>query len=464
MTYTATDTADGTASLRFTITIQVTPPPLTIDPAPTAAAVADGTYFAAVLAGDANDALTVEGGAALTEEVLTDDQVAELLAADWWKTPAELAVASPAAFGALLAALVPVYDKHLPPAMHTVTLRETAVPDEEDPFIPPIDLTTLALRAAQVGAVAGQPPVQRTESCYLSVDEAMTWHGSGNSALAQRVASCIDFSNSSLSTMQAVEVARTCAGAGCSGEAGRRALAAIGATMIHGMIDRMAIQLTDMVIAEWLVGWYIGLWYDDHDDDAIGEINTYEVMHILEDSAGLLHGNEDGEVEVIIELGPWIHRRTSTGGEFVGVEGRLHYQYVGDRMNVLIGSAVGHDAWMHRVGDELVGTWSGINDDATYTLDIDGRGSVVLTVSGEVRRGWINHEQHLREDDRGNFLYDMGFPMLNGCGDLRMMFPDTDEVQAWRYCLIDDNTTMEAQVPPYDGHEDWAFNLELTRQ
>ena len=259
MTYTATDTEGGTASLRFTISVQAAPPPLTIDPAPTAAAVASGTYLAAVLAGDANDALTVEGGAALSEDVLTDDQVAALLGADWWKTPAELAVVSPAAYGALLAALVSVYDKHLAPAMHTVTLRGTAVPDPHDPFIPPIDLTTLAVSAAQAGALASQPPVQQTESCYLSVDEAMTWHGSGNPALAQRVGSCIAFSNSSLSTMQAVEVARTCAGGGCSGEAGRRVLAAIGATLLHGMIDSMAVQLTDMIIAEWLLGWYVAV-------------------------------------------------------------------------------------------------------------------------------------------------------------------------------------------------------------
>ena len=436
MTYTAADTGDGTASLSFTITVQAAPPPPTIDPAPTVAAVANGTYLTAVLGGDANDALTVEGGAALTENVLTDDQVAALLVADWWKTPAELAVASPAAFGALLAALVPVYDKHLPSAMNTVTIRENAVTDEDDPLIPPIDLTTLALRAAQVGTLASQPPVPQTESCYLSVDEAMTWHGSGNPALAQRVGSCIAFSNSSLSTMQAVEVARTCAGGGCSGEAGRGVLAAIGTTVIHGMIDSMAVQLTDMVIAEWLLGWYIALWYDDDDDDAVGEINTYEVMHILKDSAGLLHGNEDGEVEVIIEIGPWIHRRTSTGGEFVGVEGRLHYQYVGDRLNVLIGSAVDHEAWMNRIGDELVGTWSGMNDDAMYTLQIDRRGAVVLTDSGGEKRGWIHHDQHLRDDDRGNFLFDdKGFPLLNGCGRLRMLFPDAGEVQRWRYCL-----------------------------
>ena len=465
MTYRATDTKDVAASLRFTVTVRAAPPPLTIDPAPTAAAVANGTYLSAVLGGDANDALTVDGVAALAEDVLTDDQVAALLAADWWKTPAELAAASPAAYGALLAALVPVYDKHLAPTMHTVTLRETAMPYEDDLFIPPFDLTTLALGAAHVGALASQPPVGQTESCYLSADEAMAMLG--DPAVAQRVGACITYSGSSLSTMQAVEVVRTCAGGGCSGEAERRVLAAIGATVVHGMIDSMAPQLADMIIAEWLLGWYVGLGWDDDDDDAIGELHGYVLMHILEDSAGFFLEDADG-VAVDTELGPWIHRRTGSGGEFVSAEGWLSYKYIGDVLNGLLGSTVGHnDWWMLRIGRELVGTWSGMNDDGTYTLEIDGRGAVVLTVSGEVKSGWTEHEQHFDGDDRGNLLLDdMGLPVFNGCGNLRMLFPDADEVQDWRYCIFDDNTAMMgAQVPPYDRNfHDWEFNLELTRQ
>ena len=467
MTYGATDTREVTASLSFTITVQAAPPPLTIDPAPAAAAVASGTYLTAVLGGDANDALTVEGGAALNETVLTDDQVAALLAADWWKTPAELALASPAAFGALLAALVPVYDKHLPPAMHTVTLRETAVPEEGDRFIPPIDLTTLALGAAHVGALASQPSMPQTQSCYLSANEA-TMLGSGDPAVAHRVGACISFSGSSLSTMQAVEVARTCAGGGCSGVAGRQVLAAIGATVLHGMVNDMAGQLTDMIIAEWLLGWYVGLWWDDDDDDGIGEINEYELMYILEDRAGFagfFREDEESEAELAfeLELGPWTHRRTSRGGEFVdGGAERLHYEYIADRMNGLRGGAEDyHDFWMARIGREVVGTWSGMND---YTLEIDGRGAVVLTVSGDMKHGWIEHEQHLHDDEHGNFVYDdMGFPMLNGCGNLRMLFPDVDEVQDWRYCLNEEHTVMAAQAPPFDDGR-WDLNLELIRQ
>ena len=463
MTYTATDGGDVVASLDFTITVHAAPPPLTIDPAPAPAAVADGSYLAAVLAGDANDALTVEAGA-LTEALLTDDQVAALLAADWWKTPAELVAASPAAYAALLAALVPAYDKHLPPALHTVTLRETAMPDDHDLFIPPIDVTTLALGAAQVGALATQPPAPQTESCYLSATEAAAL-GSGDPSVTQRVGSCVTFAGGSLSTMQAVDVARTCAGGGCAGAAGREVLAAIGATVLHGMIDSMAVQLTDMIIADWLLGWYVGLWWEDDDNDAVGEIIEYVLMHVLEDSAGFFLQDEEGEVAVDVEMGPWMHRRTSTGGEFAGAEGTLNYRYIGDRLNSLRGGPWDHDWWMARLGVELVGTWSGMNDDAAYTLDIAGRGAVVLTVSGDVKRGWIEHEQHLAGDDHGNPIYDdMGFPMLNGCGQLRMLFPDIDEVQEWRYCLIEDNTVMEAEVPPYDRDEDWHFNLELTRQ
>ena len=117
------------------------------------------------------------------------------------------------------------------------------------------------------------------------------------------------------------------------------------------------------------------------------------------------------------------------------------------------------------IAEWLMG-WYGMNDDDTYTLDIDGRGAVVLTVSGEEKSGWIEHEQHNREDDRENVIFDdRGFPVPNGCGRLRMLFPDAAEVQEWRYCFeYDENTIINAQAPPYDGDEDWDLNLELTRQ
>ena len=466
MTYTATDSRDVAASLRFTITVQAAPPPLTIDPAPTAVAIANGAYLSAVLGGDANDALTLDGATALTEDMLTDDQVAALLAADWWKTPAELAAANPAAYAALLGAVVPAYDKHVAPAPYTVTLRENVMPDpREERFFPPIDLTTLALGASHVGALASQPPVEQTESCYLSVGEAATLLGPGDPALTQRAASCIAFSDGALSTMQAVEVARTCAGGGCSGEAGRQVLAAIATTALHGMIDSMASQVTDMIIAEWLMGWYIGFHWEDDDHDAIGELRAYVLMHILEDSAGFYLENEDSEVEVDTELGPWIHRRTSGGGEFAGADERLHYRYIAEHLNVLHGGAPDHDWWMRRIGHELVGTWSGRSDDDTFTLDIDGRGAVLLTVSGEKKSGWIEHDPHYSEDDLHDVIFDdRGYPVLNGCGTFQMLFPDSDEAQEWRYCLDDDHTVMEAQAPPYDRDEDWDLNLELTRQ
>lgn len=46
---TAADTGDGTAARRFTITVQSTPPPLLVEPAPPAAGVASGTCLFAML-------------------------------------------------------------------------------------------------------------------------------------------------------------------------------------------------------------------------------------------------------------------------------------------------------------------------------------------------------------------------------------------------------------------------------
>jgi hypothetical protein len=483
MTYTATDVEEVTASLSFTISVQAAPPPLTTDPAPTATAVADGTYLSAVLDGDANDALTLAAAAAL--DVLTDDQVAALLAADWWKSPAELAAASPVAYAALLAILAPVYDMHLAPTMHTVTLRENVIHDGEDGFIPPIDLTTLSVGAAPVEALVGQAAVERTESCYLSVDEAAgLLGGSGDPAAALRVAACVTFSSNSLTAMQAVEVARTCAAGGCAGAAGRPVLAALGTTVLFGMIDSLGVQLTDMIIGEWLMGWYVGLGHvDDDDNDGIGAFDEWVLMYMTEDSARF-RLFEEGRVEVDTNLGPWMHRRTNSGGlrtnsggEFVSADGLLHYEYIGDHWNVLVGSASGHNWWIRRIDPTVAGTWSGMSDDnqdhshviysddPTFSLEIDVRGAVVLTVSGTEQRGWIHHKVHFQEEDHGNFIFDdRGFPVPNGCGELEMLFPDSGMAQKWRYCLEDDATMMYAEAPPYDLDEDWNFNLVLTRQ
>ena len=463
MTYTASDTKEVTASLSFTITVQAAPPPVTTDPAPTSNDVSSGSYLTAVLGGDDNDELTMAGAAALTA-LLSDDQVAALLATDWWKSPAELAATDPVAYGALLAALAPMYDMHLEPAMHTVTLRESIMRSPDDwRFIPPIEYTTLVLGATPIGALVSNAGVQQTESCYLSVDDAHALlGGSGDPTVSQRVTSCGTFQDSSLTTMQAVEVARTCAGGGCAGEAGSKVLAAIGATVLSGMIDGLAAQLTDMIIGEWLMGWYIGMWYDDDDDDGLGELNEYAVMHLLEDSSGFLFVGEEETFDT--DLGPWMHRRTNRGGEFVSVDGRLHYRFISEYLNGLIGGSLDHDWWMWRIGQEVVGTWSGMDDDdATYTLEIDGRGEFVLTVSGAEQRGWVRHDPHLDDEDGTLFFDDMGFPIINMCGNLEMIFPDADQVQNWRYCMHDE-TEMGVQVPPYGG-EDWGdWNLFLYRK
>ena len=386
------------------------------------------------------------------------------------KSPGELAATNPAAYGVLLAALAATYDMHLAPAMHTVTLYESEsvhIPNwwDGEGLISPIEYTTFALGAAPVGALVSYAAGPQTESCYLSVDEAKALlGGAGDPAVAQRVGSCVTFQNNSLTTMQAVEVARTCAGAGCAGEAGSKVLAAIGTTVLSGMIDSLAGQLTDMIIGEWLIGRYVGVWYEDDDDEGIGELHGYVRMHMLEDSAGFLLV-EGEEVVFDTDHGPWIHRRTSRGGEFVSVDGRLHYQYQPYRLNGLNGGVSDHEWWIRRIGPEIVGTWSGMNDNDTFTLEIDGSGAVMLTVSGAKQSGWLEQNQHLDGDESGNYIYDeRGFPKINYCGDLLMAFPEANEAQNWRYCMNDEKTEMYVQVPPY-GDTYWGdWNLELIRQ
>ena len=55
----------------------------------------------------------------------------------------------------------------------------------------------------------------------------------------------------------------------------------------------------------------------------------------------------------------------------------------------------------------------------------------MLTTSGVTMNGFVEHEQHLEEvEGRKEFIFDEnGYPVLNLCGNLRMVFPDSDEVQ-----------------------------------
>ena len=433
-----------------------------IDPAPSAAAVASGTYLTAVLGGHANDALTVDGAAALPDTVLTDSDVTALLAADWWKPFAELAASNPKVT-ALLSVLVPAYDKHIPATAFTVRIRETAMRNPQDPFIPEIAIGSFSVGAGSVAAIATQPGAERTESCYLTTTEAETLLGPGDPMLAQRVAACVS-SSPGLSTMQAVEVARTCGSAGCSGAAARQTLAAVGATVLHSLVAGTAAELSNMVLAGWFTGTWVGLGWDNDDDDGIGELHEYAVMQIDSSNANYSVVTENGE-ESKVELGPWSHRQTRLGGEFYSGDKVLQYQYRSYPLHAIRGGAVGHYWWMARVSPEIVGTWSGMSETDTYQLTIGIDGGVMLTTSGVTMNGFVEHEQHHEgeEDKERSLIFDEnGYPVLNFCGNLRMAFPDSDEVQNWRYC-IDDQTLdmMYADIPPYD--DDWNLNVELTR-
>jgi hypothetical protein len=438
-----------------------------IDPAPPAAAVASGSYLTAVLGGDANDALTVDGAAALPDTALTDSEVTALLAADWYKPFAELAAANPKVL-ALLSALVPAYDKHIPATAFTVRIRETAMPDPQETFIPPITFGTFSVGAGTVAAIATQPSAARTESCYLTTTEAETLLGPGDPMLAQRVAACVSSSpHTGLSTMQAVEVARTCGSAGCRGAAARQTLAAVGATVLHRLVAGTADELSNMVLAGWFTGTWFGLGWDNDDGDGIGELHEYAVMQIGDSSAEFVCCHKDQQ-EAEVELGPWSHRQTRAGGEFYSGDQVLQYRYLSYPLHRIRGGVVGHDWWMARVGPEIVGTWSGMSDTDTYELAIGTDGDVMLTTSGVTMSGFVEHEQHheSEEDDWHNLIFDEnGYPVLNLCGNLRMAFPSADEVQDWRYCIDWESTDMmSAKIPPYEDEDDWNLNIDLIRQ
>ena len=426
-----------------------------------AAAVASGTYLTAVLGGDANDALTVDGAAALPDTVLTDSEVTALLAADWWKPFAELAASNPKVT-ALLSVLVPAYDKHIPATAFTVRIRETAMPNPYDPFIPAIAIGSFSVGAGSVAAITTQPGAERTESCYLTITEAETLLGPGDPMLAQRVAACVSSSpHTGLSTMQAVEVARTCGSAGCSGAAARQTLAAVGATVLHRLVAGTADELSNMVLAGWFTGTWFGLGWDDNDGDGIGELHEYAVMQIDDSSAEFVCCHRDQQ-EAEVELGPWSHRQTRLGGEFYSGDTVLQYQYQSSSLHRIRGGSSGHDWWMARVGHEIVGTWSGMSETDTYELAIGIDGDVMLTTSGVTMNGFVEHEQHHEGEERSLIFDENGYPVLNLCGNLRMAFPDSDEVQDWRYCIDGEALDiMYADIPPYA--DDWNPNVELTR-
>ena len=91
----------------------------------------------------------------------------------------------------------------------------------------------------------------------------------------------------------------------------------------------------------------------------------------------------------------------------------------------------------------------------------------MLTTSGVTMNGFVAHEQHheSEENDWREIIFDEnGYPVLNLCGDLRMAFPDSDEVQHWRYCINDETLDeMYVEIPPYDS-DDWNLNIDLIRQ
>ena len=98
----------------------------------------------------------------------------------------------------------------------------------------------------------------------------------------------------------------------------------------------------------------------------------------------------------------------------------------------------------------------------TYELAIGIDGDVMLTTSGVTMNGFVEHGQHHEGEERSLIFDENGYPVLNLCGNLRMAFPDSDEVQDWRYCIDGEALDiMYADIPPYA--DDWNPNVELTR-
>ena len=559
------------------------PTPADPDPAPKTAYLADGTYLTAVLGGDAADALTVEGVKALSAEVLTDAEVEALMAADWWKPVDELVMASPKV-KALLAALAPVYDKHFAATTSTATIRQDVpapLGDEAGRLIPPITLGTYRVEAGTAARIAAKSGAELTTSCYLTTTEAALLTGAGDDALTSRAAACAPFTGSlsamqavdgrtcggggckgaaargmlaavgatmlhglvadvaaelsnmvvgswfmgtwvsiswdhnddgigtineiltlklhetggeymvadyndpeggapftgSLSAMQAVEIGRTCGGGGCKGAAARGMLAAVGATMLHGLVADVAAELSNMVVGSWFMGTWVSISWD-HNDDGIGTINEILTLKLHETGGEYMVADyNDPEGGRTTQLGPWSHHPTSGGrGEFSSGDKVIQYEYIDDKLYSIRGGLPGDGWWMSKVGLEIVGTWTGTSDTTTYELTIDEEADVAVTTSGVMKGGVIEHDQHYEDyrirDKEYVLLMDDGRPELNGCGTMLFALgpgsnpTERTEGHEWRYCidLREDPNSMWAQPPPYDPEEDWDLFVTLTRR
>lgn len=445
------------------------PPTEPVDPKPMAAAIANGTYLTAVLGGDVDDALTVEGAKALSADVLTDAEVEALIAAAWWKPVDELITASPKVT-AMLAALAPVYGKHVPAATFSPTIREGVTPDpgEEREFIPQITLGTYPATADVAVRIAGKAGAARTTSCYLTTEEAALLTGTGDDDAAARIAACSTFAGS-LSAMQAVELARTCPDGECAGAAGRGILAAVGATVLHGLAAEMADELSNMVTAGWLLGSWVDVAWDDDDEDGVGTVHEIVILDVHRTGADWVVREDDLQRLEALSLGPWSHRATRrAGGELSSGDELIDYEYIPDKMNTIVARG-----WrVYRVTPQIVGTWTGTNGSTAYELAIDRDGQATLKVSGMTKSGVVEHNEHYHEegpDDR-IVLMDDGRPVLNGCGNLLFALgeganpqpTELTEGQEWRYCIDEDNPNMMyAQAPPHG--DDWMLDIALTR-
>ena len=445
------------------------PPTEPVDPKPMAAAIANGTYLTAVLGGDVDDALTVEGAKALSADVLTDAEVEALIAAAWWKPVDELITASPKVT-AMLAALAPVYGKHVPAATFSPTIREGVTPDpgEEGRFIPQITLGTYPATADVAVRIAGKAGAARTTSCYLTTEEAALLTGTGDDDAAARVAACVSFTGS-LSAMQAVDLARTCSSGECAGAAGRGILAAVGATVLHGLAADLADELSNMVTARWFLGSWIDVWWNDGDGDGAGSVENVNILRIRPNGADWIPLETLEEVS----LGAWSHRMTrNAGGAFSSGDKVIEYEYVPDGMHTIV--IVAQGAWVHRVRPQVAGSWTtGPDAPTARELTIGRDGQATVNTSGLTKSGVVKHEEHYEEREDGRVvLMDDGRPALNGCGTLWFALgagaspPPIEELtegQRWRYCFDDeDPETMHAQAPPYG--DEWRFDITLTRK
>ena len=380
---------------------------------------------------------------------------------------------------ALLAALAPVYDKHFAATTSTATIRQDVpapLGDEAGRLIPPITLGTYRVEAGTAARIAAKSGAELTTSCYLTTTEAALLTGAGDDALTSRAAACAPFTGS-LSAMQAVEIGRTCGGGGCKGAAARGMLAAVGATMLHGLVADVAAELSNMVVGSWFMGTWVSISWD-HNDDGIGTINEILTLKLHETGGEYMVADyNDPEGGRTTQLGPWSHHPTSGGrGEFSSGDKVIQYEYIDDKLYSIRGGLPGDGWWMSKVGLEIVGTWTGTSDTTTYELTIDEEADVAVTTSGVMKGGVIEHDQHYEDyrirDKEYVLLMDDGRPELNGCGTMLFALgpgsnpTERTEGHEWRYCidLREDPNSMWAQPPPYDPEEDWDLFVTLTRR